>query len=176
MQTQLFDIQENCYSNARIVEISDRHVLDFEEYWIPKLEELGEEDQYWDWAFKKRMAFNEDNIEGYAIECNNTTQGLLSLETRFHRSWLDETQKIVYIKAIASASWNRSSVPRQRYKFVGKRLISFARQRSAELGYFGRIGLHSLDNAIEFYRKLSMWELGRDPDCDDLIYFELGQL
>lgn len=100
MQTQLFDIRENCYCNARIVEISDRHVLDFEEYWIPQLEELGEEDKYWDWAFKKRMAFNEDNIEGYAIECNNTTQGLLSLETRFHRSWLDETQKIVYIKTI----------------------------------------------------------------------------
>lgn len=108
---QIFNIRENRSTNAAIVEIGDKHIQDFEDIWIAELAELGEEDKYWDRAFKKRLALNEDSFESYALECKGTTQGL-----------------------------------------------------------------HSLPNAIEFYRKRKMIELGSDPDCDDLIYFEFGSV
>lgn len=173
---QIFNVQKNCLNEAKIVTIEKKHVRDFEQVWIAELAELGEEDKYWDWAFKKRLALNDDGFECYALECNNMTQGLINLETQLHRSWFDESQKVAYIRAIATAPWNRALSVVPQYKLVGTRLLAFARKRSVALGYSGRVGLHSLPEAIAFYRKLGMPELDSDPDCDDLIYFEFGPL
>lgn len=38
---------------------------------------LSQEDKYWDWVFKLRYTANNDNIEAYAIEYENETQGLM---------------------------------------------------------------------------------------------------
>ncbi|WP_204104764.1 MULTISPECIES: hypothetical protein [Spirulina sp. CCY15215] len=102
------------------------------------------------------------------------TQGLIEIETRGHRSWFDETQPIIYVKALASAPWNRGLRQVPRYKYTGSSLLLFVRRRSVALRYAGRIGLHSLPGAVEFYRKSRMLELGRDPDCDNLTYFEFA--
>jgi hypothetical protein len=59
---------------------------------------------------------------------------------------------------------------------VGTLLLNFARQRSLQLGYGGRIGLHSLPGAQRFCDMKNMMEFGPDPDKDDLVYFEYGQL
>jgi hypothetical protein len=53
--------------------------------------------------------------------------------------------------------------------------VNFAILRSEELGYKGRIGLHSLPGALDFYRKLRIGLVDCDPDPDEpdnLIYFE----
>ena len=51
-----------------------------------------------------------------------------------------------------------------------------ARQRSVELEYGGRVGLHSLPEAEAFYRRYNMPDYGPDPDKKGLVYFEYGAL
>ena len=65
--------------------------------------------------------------------------------------------------AIAKAPWNRISLKNPPdYKGVGLTLLSFARQRSKELGYEGRVGLHALPKAEKFYKKRGMINFGID--------------
>ena len=61
-----------------------------------------------------------------------------------------------------------------RYKGVGSVFLLFARTRSLELGYEGRVGLHSLPGTEKFYDNQGMLDLGQDEDYDDLVYFEYG--
>ncbi|MEA5467244.1 hypothetical protein [Spirulina sp. 06S082] len=173
---EIFNTEEKCLIEATILEIQDRHLRDFEEIWVPQLTELSEEDKDLDLALKKRLSRKYDDFEVYALECDNIAQGFIAIETLGYRSWFDEQERIIYVKFIVSAPWNRGRLRMQRYKFVGLSMLRFARQRSTALGYSGRVGLHSLPNAIEFYRKARMLELGSDPDFDNLIYFEFGRL
>lgn len=178
--TEIFDTHQQCFVEALILDIQERHVRDFEEIWLPQLEELSEEDKHLDWALKKRLSRNYDDFEVYALEYNNMAQGFIAIETLGHRSWFDtsaslsadETQRIVYAKFIVSAPWNRRVSGTLHYKYVGLKLLLFVRQRSLALGYAGRVGLHSLPGAVGFYRKAGMLELGNDPDRENLTYFE----
>jgi hypothetical protein len=63
-----------------------RHLDDFETLWRGMLLELNEEDAFWSWAMKKRLSSNDDRFEAYAIEYEGLTQGLMWLETQWHRS------------------------------------------------------------------------------------------
>ena len=61
-----------------------------------------------------------------------------------------------------------------RFGGIGIRLIQAAVRLSRDEEMGGRIGLHSLPQAEVFYRDTcGMTSLGRDPDCDDLLYFEM---
>ncbi len=55
-------------------------------------------------------------------------------------------------------------------------LLLFARQRSLELGYGGRLGLHALPESEAFYRLLQMPDYGADPEKEDLVYFEYSAI
>jgi GNAT superfamily N-acetyltransferase len=151
------------------------HLEDVNTIWKPMLKEMGEDDAFWDWAFKKRISLSRENYEAYAIEQDYLTQGLLWLETRNHRSQRNRGQPLIYVEAITSAPWNRRSLNPDPYlRGIGKVLLSFARQRSLEYGYGGRLGLHSLPNSASFYEAQDMANLGTDPDYENLVYFEFG--
>ena len=97
------------------------------------------------------------------------------METQWHRSHLPERWPLVYVEAIASAPWNRIEIERPPWlRGIGRRLLAFSRVRSAELGYGGRVGLHSLSGAEGFYQQLLMPDYGADPEKDGLVYFEYG--
>ena len=97
------------------------------------------------------------------------------IETQLHGSRLKEGKRLIYVDGVASAPWNRQFIQRPpKLKGVGTALLVFARTRSIELGYEGRVGLHSLPGAEEFYENQGMINLGEDEDYDDLIYFEYG--
>lgn len=164
-----------------LTELAPRHLEDFETRWMSQLREAREEDKYWDWQFKKRLtARSEEEYEGYAIECEELTQGLLLLEIQRHRSFFQRGERLVYVEAVSAAPWNRiwlQSTPR--FRGIGTVLLDFAQQRSLELGYGGRVGLESLPGAIGFYESRSMIRLDpgpdeyRDPDAESpLPYFE----
>ena len=53
-------------------------------------------------------------------------------------------------------------------------LLLWARERSQELGYQGRVGLHALPEAEGFYRRIGMPDYGSDPEKEGLVYFEYG--
>jgi hypothetical protein len=84
---------------------------------------------------------------------------------------------VVYIEFLATAPWNRRELcnPR-RFAGVGTILAEIAIQLSLDYEFGGRIGLHALPRAADFYRNvLHMTELGPDPDPQhqNLIYFEM---
>jgi len=99
------------------------------------------------------------------------------METQWHCSWVNPNHRIVYVEALASAPWNRRSLDNPPYlRGVGTALLLFARRRSYNLGYQGRIGLHALPESESFYDRQGMSDYGRDPDKENLRYFEYGSL
>lgn len=151
------------------------HLNDYNQVWAQMLEDAEQPDKGWPWEYKLRQAQREERLEAYAIEVDGFTHGLLYIETQWHRSGLPQRYPLVYVQAITSAPWNRKSIEDPPYlKGVGKTLLLFARERSQQLGYQGRVGLHALPGAEGFYQRMGMPSYGPDPDQDGLIYFEYG--
>jgi GNAT superfamily N-acetyltransferase len=160
-----------------ICPMNQNHLEDVNVLWKPMLQEMEEEDAFWDWAFNKRISLTRENYEAYAVEQDRLTHGLLWLETRNHRSQRIRGQPLVYVEAITSAPWNRRLLnPDPYFRGIGALLLKFARRRSIELGYSGRLGLHSLLGATSFYEEQGMTNMGTDPDYDDLVYFEFAAI
>lgn len=175
-KVELIRGQDSIAVEADLVELAQKHVNDYTSKWKEQLRLYGQEDKFWDWEFKLKFIINrQENREGYAIEYSGETQGLMLIETQMHGSRISEGKRLVYIDGIASAPWNREFIQRpSKLKGVGTALLAFARNRSIELGYEGRVGLHSLPGAEEFYDNQGMIDLGEDEDYDDLVYFEYG--
>jgi hypothetical protein len=162
---------------ATICPLTQEHVEQIDTIWNDILRETRQPDAYWDWAYKLRLALDDDRYEAYGIELDEILQGLVLIETQWHRSWLPGRFPLVYIEYLASAPWNRRPIEDPPYlKNVGRALLFLARQRSVELGYEGRVGLHAIPGAEGFYRHFNMIDNGPDPDKDGLVYFEYTAL
>jgi len=156
--------------------MQQRHLDDFNTTWKSMLEKLDAENAFWNWARKKRLALGNDHYEAYAVEREDLTQGLLWIETQWHRSQWAIGQPLVYVEALVSAPWNRRSInPDPWLRGVGTVLLQFARKRSLDLGYQGRLGLHALPGSEPFYEARNILNFGYDSDRE-MVYFEYGQL
>jgi hypothetical protein len=174
---QLIRGQDNSVVQALLVDLNQTHLDTFDTLWRPLLQRFETEDKFWDWVVKQRISLSFENVESYAIEYDGVAQGLIALETQWHRSWIDSQQRLVYVEAIASAPWNRVRIQqRPTLKGVGSVLLAFARRRSLQLGYGGRLGLHALPGAQGFYDAKNMMDFGPDLEKDGLVYFEYSQL
>jgi len=174
-QVQLIRGDNKTSVNAYLVELQQNHVDNYETLWKSQLILHLQTDKFWDWRFKFNFIINSPNREGYAIELEGETQGLMLIETQMHGSRITEGQRLVYVEGIATAHWNRKDIQYPpRYKSVGTALMQFARTRSLELGYEGRVGLHSLPGTEKFYDNQGMQNLDPDEDYDNLVYFEYG--
>lgn len=168
---------------AQLLDLQPRHIADFQSLWQTQLRQFFQEDQYWDWALKERLTIRDVNYEGYAIEYEGRTQGLMMLETQWHASQFYPNQRLVYVAALSVAPWNRYFIQNPpQFKAVGSALLGFSRLRSVELGYGGRVGLHALPEATGFYERKNMMRIDPDPDdCinadeEPLTYFEYPAL
>ena len=136
------------------------------------------EHAHWDWSLKS-PALELLAYRGFAIECDNETQGLmlLLLAGESCRLMPAKGKPLVYIDYIESAPWNiRKYVDPPRFREVGRVLVRTAVQTSIEEGFRGRIGLHSLPQSVGFYRdKIGMTMLGVDSAKKPLVYFEMTQ-
>lgn len=158
---------------ATISVLTQEHVEQISDVWRAILQATQQPDEGWDWTYKLRLSLNDDRYEAYAIEWGDLIQGVVLLETRWHRSGLPERAPLVYVEYLASAPWNRRPVEDPPYLVgVGQALLLLARQRSVELGYGGRVGLHSLPGAETFYQLNGMADYGHDAEKGGLVYFE----
>ena len=158
---------------AWLTKINQKHLDDFEMFWRYRTQSTQEEESYWNWDTKNRIYLSNDNYEGYAIECEQITQGMILLETQNHRSWVKRENRLVYVQILETAPWNRRSFqPVPTFKLVGTMLLKFAQLRSEELGYRGLVGLHSLPKSESFYRQMQMIDCGEDEEKEKLTYFE----
>lgn len=173
--------------------ISDDNLREYNDVWVPSLREAiarakallsqgkavshPAEDSHWDWSGKVLETQGSLAHKHFAVECEGKTQGLMQLELSLHRSRVEVGQHLVYVDYLSVAPWNRKSIePKPRFRGVGSALLAQAIGTSAEEGFFGRLGLHSLPNAADWYRKeFGMQSFGPDASKQGLEYFELTQ-
>ena len=165
-------------------EITNRHLAMWVKTWQPVMQErckgrvLQEkpEDHHWDWKWKANEWRPLLGFHSFAITCEGELQGLmLACDFKSARIQAQFGKPIVHVDFLATAPWNRPEFQTpQRYRGVGTVMVAAAVELSWELGYRGRIGLHSLSDAEEFYRdKCGMTELGKDAAHQDLMYYEM---
>ena len=170
--------------------ITEQQITDWENGWMPelhsamnRLRHTGVEDSqwpessHWDWRTKVEAIRGMLASSSFSIVCNGLTQGMMIVDTVSKRSRIDNqrNQHLVYVEYVENAPWNRGELFDQpRYRGVGSILIRAAISLSKELEFHGRIGLHSLPQANEFYaNSCGMSNLGADPDYEGLCYFEM---
>ena len=169
---KLLRVKNDMAVDAKLLTLTDKHLDDFETFWKSRLQASNEEDGHWNWIKKNQFTLFSSDYEKYAVECEQITQGLMMLEvSNYSRN--NPQQKIIYVDFLSTAPWNRISLKNPPdYKGVGLTLLSFAKQRSKQLGYEGRVGLHALPKAENFYKRRGMINFGFDTEKEDLIYFE----
>jgi Acetyltransferase (GNAT) domain len=159
--------------DAMLLEMSQKHLADYETFWKQRLAR-SEEDAHWNWDKKYEFLRLQPSYEKYAVEVKNITQGLMFIELDMHRSRLDEGKNVVYVEYLSTAPWNRASAPARSYRGIGSGLLSYAIERSVELEYGGRVGLHALPRAKGFYEGFGMKRFGPDAEKEALEYFEMA--
>jgi hypothetical protein len=130
---------------------------------------------HWNWQEKTARVSGLLAYKGFSIVALGETQGLAQIDlTKCARILGEAGKPIVYIDYLEAAPWNRPELGGSaRLRGVGTALITAAVFLSLEEGFKGRIGLHSLPQADTFYRdRCGMTDLGPDPDCQNLRYFE----
>lgn len=170
---KLLRVKDDMAVDAKLLTLTEKHLDDFETFWKSRLQTSNEEDWHWDWIKKNQVTLLSSDYEKYAVECEQITQGLMMLEVSSYYSRNNPQQKIVYVDFLSTAPWNRISLKNPPdYKGIGSILLSFARQRSEQLGYEGNVGLHALPKAEKFYEKRRMINFGIDTEKEGLVYFE----
>lgn len=84
---------------------------------------------------------------------------------------------LVYVDFVATAPWNRAELQQPpRFRGVGQVFMLVAIEASRAVGFKGRIGLHSLPKAEDFYEKrCGFTRLGPDSSHQNLTYFEMTE-
>jgi hypothetical protein len=136
------------------------------------------EDHHWDWTWKANEWRPMLGYHSFAITCEGELQGLmLASDFKSARLQAQFGKPIVYVEFLATAPWNRLEFQKPpRYRGVGTVMVAAAVELSYGLGYGGRIGLHSLPKAEQFYRDIcGMSELGKDAAHQELKYCEMTE-
>lgn len=134
------------------------------------------EHSHWNWEDKAERSEMSSGVQiRFGILCQDEIQGLMLVEqmTEFAKLPPDEGKPLVYVRYLEAAPQNIEAYTNPR-KFlgVGRLFLRVAIDFSVEIGCKGRVGLHALPQAEEFYRANGMMELGRDPAHENLRYFE----
>lgn len=166
--------------------ITDEHLLMWKDTWVPAMAAHSKgkapaekpEDHHWDWKWKAERWRPLLKYHSFAIVCEKGLQGLM-LANDLKSARLPEQfgKPIIYVELLASAPWNRSKIQKpKRFHGVGTVMMAAAVQLSLDLGFRGRIGLHSLPGAESFYQAdCGMTVLGKDAAYRDMIYFEMTE-
>ena len=114
-------------------------------------------------------------FRGFSIVAQGVTQGLAQVNlTKSAREPSQEGKPLVYVEYLEVAPWNRPELgATPRLRGLGTALMTATIALSEEEGFKGRIGLHSLPQADDFYRRCGMTDLGPDQAYQNLRYFEM---
>lgn len=165
-----------------------KDLIETEKEWGPirfnaalKLKQAGRDAEiprhwHWDWGAKSQnLSFLA--YKCFGIECAQRMQGLLMVMVAGKQARLDPDagKPLVYVDYLESAPWNvvpLVEVPQ--FSGIGMVLMRTAVQLSYDEGFHGRIGLHALPQAEEFYRdKCGMQGCGPDKNYQNLPYYEM---
>lgn len=173
--------------------ITEQQLADWEAEWQPELfkamqrlhragvpRQFWPQSRHWNWRLKTESLQGMLAHPGYSVMCAGVTQGMMILDTTTKRCRIvaQKGKNLVYVEYVENAPWNRKELlfDPPRYRGVGTLLIRAAIETSRSEGFKGRIGLHSLPQANDFYaNKCGMSDLGADsdPDYKSMHYFEM---
>lgn len=170
--------------------ITERQLADWEAEWVPellkavqRLHRAGVERRFWPqsrrWNWRQKAELLQGLIAhpGFSVVCGGMTQGMMIVDTTTRRCRIDSQkgQHLVYVEFVENAPWNRPElVSPPHYRGVGSILVRAAIALSQEEEFKGRIGLHSLPQANDFYANTcGMTDLSVDPEYEGLRYFEM---
>jgi len=130
----------------------------------------------WDWGMKsQKLQFLAYMCFG--IEYAQKMQGLLMVKVAGNYARLDpdKGKELVYVDYLEAAPWNVVPlVDEPGFRGIGPMLMKTAVELSYDEGFHGRVGLHSLPQAEEFYRDTcGMQGCGQDPNYQNLPYYEM---
>lgn len=132
------------------------------------------EHKHWEWERKGRAMGSES--AAFGVVAGSEMQAVMIVRTDKTCRLLEQSgEPMVYVDYLATAPWNLAGmVAVPRYKKCGRRLIQAAIGFSIDLGFGGRVGLHSLEQSESFYiSQFGMQDLGSDPTYENLHYLEL---
>lgn len=167
-------------------DISNDHLRLWSQTWTPEMRRHAAsnpianrpEDSHWNWRHKLMASGGLLSTHSFALLCHDELQGLMIARDLASAKLPGQFGlPMVQIEFIATAPWNRPEFQHPvRYKGCGRILILAAVEVSRSCGGKGRIGLHSLPAAEEFYeQKCGMTPLGRDAAHQNLLYFEMTE-
>jgi hypothetical protein len=137
---------------------------------------LNAQDSHWEWKEKAIAAENTLGEETYALEAAGQTQGLMLIGVNFARLPTQLGRELVYVELVSTAPWNRPElVTNPRYKGVGIALLGTAISKSVELGFGGRIGLHSLKQSESWYQGIEELTDVEYDTAKKMRYFEMTE-
>ena len=135
------------------------------------------EHDHWRWELKVAATAHLLSYPTFGLECDGDVQGLMLLQTDGEFCRLSEStgSPLVYVMFLASAPWNvPPMVPQPRFRGVGTLLMRAAVEASIDLGFKGRVGLHSLHRSESWYDRIGMTDLGSDGKKQGLKYYEMN--
>lgn len=143
--------------------------------------------QSWHWNWSRKTLKLRAQPTGafspyclFGVKAEGQWQGLSVCHCVGHTARITaEPKDLVYLDMLESAPWNWevAAIGRMpRFRGVGKQLVELAVRWSDDLGFKGRVGLHSLQQAEVFYRnRCGMTDLGPDEKYKQMRYFELSE-
>jgi hypothetical protein len=84
-------------------------------------------------------------------------------------------QPLVYVNFLEVSPGNHPRAESRLYRGLGPIMLRIACELSVQRGYGGRVGLHSVANAEEFYRRLGFQTLACPNEYHEL-YLELDEI
>jgi GNAT superfamily N-acetyltransferase len=130
----------------------------------------------WNWE-DKASSTTPDLHRFVGVATADGMQGMMMVAKtpEFSRKPYQQQTPVLYIEYIESAPWNLPEYAgvEARYRGVGSSLLAAAVDISIELGFRGRLALHSLGAARGFYVKSGFENLGLD-ESENLEWFELS--
>lgn len=186
---QIFNRQDRALVDAILhTELLPTVLAEAEKEWGPirlkaaqKLLDTGRKGEipqhyHWDWG-EKSHKLQLLAYRCFGIKCADKWQGLLlvKLSGQVARLDPDKGKDLVYIDYLESAPWNlHTMVDTPLYGGIGSLLMRTAVQLSYDEEFHGRVGLHALPQAEDFYREdCGMHGCGTDASYQDLPYYEM---
>lgn len=143
------------------------------------------ESLHWNWAAKaEALGLNRygksSSQRVFGIRAEGNWQGMLLGTAIGHPTKIEPRgREQIYVKYIEIAPWNWNVEKINQlgeFRGIGRQLVELAVRWSRAEKWNGRIGLHALPQAEEFYRRhCGMTSLGPDFHCQGLCYFEMTE-